>query len=147
MTTREDILSLAVREAIDLLAERKHGHRARSPGHNARLCLESAIAAAPTPPAAEAPGQEPVAVKALEWREVRCSDRWVRFTAETILGNYEAFEWSDGGYGMVVIPGEELTFVTMAEAMSAAQADYEQRVRSALVSAPPTYADAEAKGD
>lgn len=35
----------AMREACDLLAERKHGNNARSPGHNARLILEHALAA------------------------------------------------------------------------------------------------------
>jgi hypothetical protein len=33
----------AMREAIDLLAERKHGNAARSQGHNARLVLEAAL--------------------------------------------------------------------------------------------------------
>lgn len=37
------VLIDAAREACDLLAERKHGSPARSPGHNARLVLESAI--------------------------------------------------------------------------------------------------------
>lgn len=39
----------AMIEACDLLAEKRHGNPARSPGHNARLCLESALAAAPEP--------------------------------------------------------------------------------------------------
>lgn len=34
----------AIREAGDLLAERTHGNGARSPGHNARLRLESVLA-------------------------------------------------------------------------------------------------------
>ena len=34
----------AVKDACDLLAERTHGSPARSPGHNARLRLEAAIA-------------------------------------------------------------------------------------------------------
>lgn len=33
----------AMIEACDLLAERQHGNPARSPGHNARLCLESTL--------------------------------------------------------------------------------------------------------
>lgn len=33
----------AMTEACDLLAERKYGSPARSPGHNARLCLEAAL--------------------------------------------------------------------------------------------------------
>lgn len=44
-----------VQEAIDLLAERKYGNPARSPGHNARLMLQDAIAAAPEPPASPPP--------------------------------------------------------------------------------------------
>lgn len=40
-------LVAAIREAIDLLAERKHGSPARSPGHNARLVLEAALRSAP----------------------------------------------------------------------------------------------------
>lgn len=48
-----DTLMTAVKEACDLLAERKHGNAARSPGHNARLVLDSAIANVmlPDPPA------------------------------------------------------------------------------------------------
>lgn len=42
-----DDLRVAMREACDLLAERKHGSPARSPGHNARLVLESALARDP----------------------------------------------------------------------------------------------------
>jgi hypothetical protein len=40
-----EALRAAMREACDLLAERQHGNPARSAGHNARLCLESALAA------------------------------------------------------------------------------------------------------
>lgn len=32
-----------IQDACDLLAERTHGNPARSPGHNARLCLEAAL--------------------------------------------------------------------------------------------------------
>lgn len=42
---RVERLSAAMQEAADLLAERKHGSAARSPGHNARLCLEAALLA------------------------------------------------------------------------------------------------------
>lgn len=38
-------LRRAMESACDLLAERKHGHAARSPAHNARLTLETAIQA------------------------------------------------------------------------------------------------------
>lgn len=128
--------------------------------------------AAPTPPAAEAPGQEPVAVKPLEW-EHNCFGR----------GLGVAYQLSKGTPGLfsVVLPIHTRE-MPLAAAQEAAQADYEQRIRSALVSAPtkqelvgfglvedgklvysskyrthqegeqplyaapPTYADAEAKG-
>lgn len=40
-------LRTACSEACDLLAERTHGSPARSPGHNARLVLETALHGAP----------------------------------------------------------------------------------------------------
>jgi hypothetical protein len=45
---RRDKLDLieAIKEACDLLAERRHGNPARSAGHNARLCMESALSKA-----------------------------------------------------------------------------------------------------
>lgn len=49
-----------VQEAIDLLAERKYGSPARSPGHNARLKLEAALAAAPEPSVAGSEGRRDV---------------------------------------------------------------------------------------
>ena len=39
----------AIMAANNLLAERVYGNAARSPGHNARLLLERAIAGEPTP--------------------------------------------------------------------------------------------------
>lgn len=45
-------LRAAMKESCDLLAERTHGSPARSPGHNARLCLEAALAT-PSPPLPE----------------------------------------------------------------------------------------------
>lgn len=45
-----DRLRKAANEACDLLAERIHGSPARSPGHNARLRLESALKTVPAPP-------------------------------------------------------------------------------------------------
>lgn len=38
-----DRLRMAMQEAADLLAERRYGNSARSPGHNARLVLEAAL--------------------------------------------------------------------------------------------------------
>jgi hypothetical protein len=46
----------AAQEAIDLLTERTHGSPARSPGHNARLKLEAALAPAPAGAAQEMGG-------------------------------------------------------------------------------------------
>lgn len=40
----------AMLEACDLLAERKYGNAARSPGHNARLVLEGALHVQQSPP-------------------------------------------------------------------------------------------------
>jgi hypothetical protein len=42
-------LRQAIVEACDLLAERTHGNPARSPGHNARLKLERALAHSQSP--------------------------------------------------------------------------------------------------
>ena len=42
---RIEALKTAMREACDFLAERAHGSPARSPGHNARVRLESTLAA------------------------------------------------------------------------------------------------------
>lgn len=39
-----DRLREAMKTACDLLAERTYGHAARSPGHNARIVLEHALA-------------------------------------------------------------------------------------------------------
>lgn len=41
------VLRATMQKACDLLAERKYGNPARSAGHNARLCLEGALAADP----------------------------------------------------------------------------------------------------
>ena len=60
-----DGLVEAMREAIDLLKERKHGSPARSPGHNARLVLEDALRA--HQPAAPVSG---VTVREAGWRPI-----------------------------------------------------------------------------
>jgi len=41
--TKIELLEGAIRQARDLLMERKYGNEARSPGHNARLVLEAAL--------------------------------------------------------------------------------------------------------
>lgn len=50
-------LRVAMAQAIDLLAERTNGHPARSAGHNARLCLEAALAWSPPMPPAQSGGE------------------------------------------------------------------------------------------
>ena len=47
LRARVNELESGIRAACDLLAERRHGNPARSPGHNARLKLETALAAFP----------------------------------------------------------------------------------------------------
>jgi hypothetical protein len=79
-----------------------------------------------------------IKVKPLEWREARASDRWERFTAESILGRYEVLEWSNGGFGGTLAPqpgednGLEFTAANMGDAKTIAQADYERRILSAI---------------
>lgn len=79
-----------------------------------------------------------VTVKPLQWREARISDRWRRETADSILGQYEAVEWSDGSFGGSVPsedrdePNEEFTALSLEAAKATCQADYEQRILSAL---------------
>lgn len=79
-----------------------------------------------------------VKVRELEWIEARISDQWERFTAESILGGYEVLEWSDGGFGGT-FPGVgedigmEFSASSIETAKAAAQADFERRIRSALV--------------
>lgn len=87
---------------------------------------------------AERAWQPKVKVKALIWEEARLSTFYERFTAVSILGQYEAMEWSDGTYGWTAPPaapneiGKEFNAETMEAAKAAAQADYEARILSAL---------------
>lgn len=100
-----------------------------------RLLIEAALAVEGTPK-----------VKALEWREARISNERGRYTAVSVFGDYEALEWSNGGFGgtMPANATDEEAAVTefdaasMDEAKAAAQADYEKRVLSCLeYTAPP----------
>lgn len=86
--------------------------------------------------ALSAPVEAPVAVKPLEWRTVGKTDH----VAETLFGNYEiwphratdidgASVWRFGDKS-----GESAE--TLDAAKAAAQADYEQRIRSALIDTP-----------
>ncbi|WP_336801694.1 hypothetical protein [Kaistia sp. MMO-174] len=106
-----------------------------------------------TPPAAEAPGQEPVAVKALEWYGPSghgVDPYFWAVGARTETKSYR-IDWTGYGRGHTDHKGPYTvdglgSFRSINAAKAAAQADFERRISSALVSAPPTYADAEAKG-
>ena len=101
-----------------------------------------AILSEPTHPAAEAPGQGPVGVKPLEWREAP-----VPPSGECLASSPVGLYCIPLGRGQFVLRYRDRhtlgQFATLEDAKAAAQADYEQRIRSALFSAPPTYADAE----
>lgn len=71
-------------------------------------------------------------VKPLKWVEARCSDRWERYTAESLLGAYEVLEWSNGGFGGTLARGGEFSAESIEAAKAIAQSDYETRVRSVL---------------
>lgn len=77
------------------------------------------------------PTGEGVKVKALEWA-TNGNDEWI---ARSILGRYLIF--SEGDPTFVFNKRE---FATLGEAKAAAQADYDQRISSALVPIPPTEA-------
>ena len=83
---------------------------------------------------------EPVAVRALEWRDHRghtFPDTW---TAKTPCGIYEIEERSASDSPAYVATGPLHVFIadkdSLGEAKAAAQADYESRIRSALASEP-----------
>lgn len=79
-----------------------------------------------------------VQVKPLVWRSARFSDRYAREAAETIVGEYEVLEWSDGTFGGTLPSsnrdelGKEFSAATLEDAKAFAEADYERRIRSAL---------------
>jgi len=79
-----------------------------------------------------------VKVKPLKWKLAKISDEWDRFSVETIFGSYEALEFSDGTCGFSSPDLCEETsvehggFKTIEDAKAAAQADYEQRILSAI---------------
>ena len=98
-------------------------------GVRLRAALEAALAVGGTPK-----------VKALEWREARISNERGRYTAVSVFGDYEALEWSNGGFGGITPANAtdegaavtEFDATSMDEAKAAAQADYEKRVLSCL---------------
>lgn len=76
-------------------------------------------------------------VKPLEWREARVSDRWERYSADTLFGSYEALEWSNGTFGGSVPvggdePNEEFVAASIEEAKDIAQNHYEAKIGPAL---------------
>lgn len=78
-----------------------------------------------------------VKVQSLVWRAARVSDKWPREVAESIFGNYEALQWSDGSFGGST-PSEginkEFSCQSIETAKELCQADFDARIRSALAS-------------
>lgn len=70
--------------------------------------------------------------KQLDWREARVSDRWPRYSAESVFGNYEALQWSDGSFGGSVPDNKEFSCDSLEEAKRICQADYEGRVAALM---------------
>lgn len=98
--------------------------------------------------ALSAPASPPVGdgwrVKPLEWQKHHRDDI-ERYSANTRIADH-IITWTASGYDLYIgswgSAGEAKhePFVTLDEAKAAAQADYEQRIRSALI-APPTEGD------
>lgn len=79
-----------------------------------------------------------VKIKPLVWREARVSDKWPRYSAESIFGDYEALQWSNGAFGgSIPVQGtknKEFTSDSLESAKEVCQADFDGRIRSALAS-------------
>lgn len=79
-------------------------------------------------------------IKPLEWVEMRVSDKWERFEADSVFGRYEALEWSNGGYGGTFAPvaegarGVEFSVNSLKEAKRVCENDYIMRISCLLVS-------------
>jgi len=92
---------------------------------NARAVISKHIAAAL---AADAKGAGPVAVKPLEWNGPDCDgEHWASREKYVVLASNEDGYWLSGVGGF---------FPTVEAAKAAAQADFEQRIRSAIIDAP-----------
>lgn len=113
-----------------------------------KWCHRSSCSYALRPAAPPAPEVKVEArVKPLDWVKHPTAALW---RADTIIGRYQAFNivhpscWTfDSSDGLTTTSGDA---ETEAEAKAAAQADYEQRIRSALVeasAAPPQEMSAE----
>lgn len=96
--------------------------------------LRSALAAAPVASGAEA-APASVEVKPLMWREYASGDDgYLSLESVTILGTYEAWQMtSEGPYFWRAPRDRKHRVGSLAEAKAVAQADYEARIRSALV--------------
>lgn len=69
--------------------------------------------------------------KPLEWREARVSDRWPRYSADSVFGRYEAMQWSDGSFGGSIPDSKEFCCDSLDEAKMICQTDYESRIDTA----------------
>lgn len=97
---------------------------------------------------------EPAKVKPLVWREPRAASNGC-WTAESVLGTYSVV--NEGGWyaSRDDVPrdfyfewhGQDMSADTLRTAQAAAQADYEQRIRSALESPISAYALAAARAE
>lgn len=83
---------------------------------------------------------EPVAVKALEWRQLT-PDAWI---ARTEMGNYRIYLYGESDWCSFLESGpatSKASTGSLVAAKTAAQADYEARIRSALVAAPSSASE------
>jgi len=132
---REDILSLAVSEGWMFVPIKpteemlEDADRARAmPEHYIRDIYTAMLAAAPTPPAAEAPGQEPVA-----------------WNGDKITAAFKAVETAMIAMHIgSAMPGVSDQY-DFGPAIAETEAIVRDRAAYTRMAAPPTYADAEAK--
>lgn len=116
----------AVQQACDLLAERTHGSPARSPGHNARLCLEAALST--SVPAGV------VGIKPLEWLPHHAAGRPNCPLEYADTGLSTTYFASGVGWWS---PLEHVhPCADLDAAKAAAQADFERRVLACLTGGP-----------
>jgi len=96
-----------------------------------RSCLRTALEAALSVRA------EPVAVKPLEWANEVNEGEFFAIEAQTIVTVYFISRPTfDGDFHVSSADGVDAYYSILAEAKAFAQADYEQRIRSALVASP-----------
>jgi hypothetical protein len=68
----QPVATALIQSALDLLQEKKYGHPARSPGHNAQLELKAALSALSVPASPSAEAAQPVAENVAYF----ISDKW-----------------------------------------------------------------------